>query len=178
VLTANCDQFKAFKETDVATAPANGYFFLDDIFQRNKLQIVEELTIIESQQLRSTIKGDSSQQKNVFGLTYGMPTTARTTDPQKSIPYFKERENAIYRFFDQRRYDASVLSLKRLIVQYPSLYYNMKLTELLLKLYEKLELYGFIYSETNWLLLVQKDGDFGSSLKSWNDFAKQKLIKR
>jgi hypothetical protein len=178
VFTQDIVQFKAFKETNVVDAPSNGYFFLDDIFPRNKMQLVEELTLIEAQQLRSTIKGDSSQQKNVIGLTYGLPSNLKIPDPSQSIPNFKERENAIYWFYDQQRYDAAVLSLKRLIIQFPSLYYNLKFTELLLKLYDKLELYGFLYSETSWLMTIQKDGELGTSIKHWNDFAKQKLTNR
>jgi hypothetical protein len=178
VLTGPGAYFKAFKETETVEAPANAYFFLDDIFPRNKVQVVEELTLIESQQLRSTIKGDSTKQKNVLGLTYGNPLPSKTPDPGVAIPHFKERENAVNRFYEQKRYDAAILSLKRMILQFPSLYYNIKYTDLLLKLYEKLELFGFIYSETNWLMQIQKDNDFNSSMKQWNDLAKQKLTKR
>jgi hypothetical protein len=178
VLTSEGVQFKVFKGADVAEGPSNGYFFLDDVFPRKKIQIVEELTIIESQQLRSTSKGDSLNQKNIYGLTYGLPSTKKISDPSSTIPHFKEWENAVNWFYEQKRYDAAVLSLKRLVVQFPSLYYNIKFTDLLMKLYEKLELYGFIYSETNWLIAIQKEGDSGVTLKKWNELAKQKLTNR
>jgi hypothetical protein len=176
VLTKDGTVFRIFKETEVLQAPASGYFFLTDIFLRDRMQVVEELTSIEAQQLPSSIKSDTTNEKRVVGLTYGIPANRTSSEPP--IPYFMERTNAIKWFYEQKRYDAALLSLKRTITQFPILCLNQQLTDLLCRLYDKMELYGFLYEETNRLMVVQKEGDFGPIIKQWNDLAKQKLTKR
>jgi len=176
VLTKGGAELKVFKETDVLIAPVQSHFFVSDVFPRDKMQIVEELTSIELQQLPSTIKSDSIEQKKVVGLTYGKPI--QQAPSENSIPYFNERMNAVEWFYNQQRYDAALLTLKRTMTLFPVLFLRPQMTDLLCSLYDKLELYGFLYEETNRLMVLQKEGGIGSTITLWNDIAKKKLTKR
>lgn len=175
-LTKDGTVLKIFKETEILQAPVYSYFYIADIFLRDKMQVVEELTSIEAQQLPPSIKSDTTDEKRVVGLTYGIPTSHPSSE--SPVPYFKERTNAVKWFYEQQRYDAALLSLKRTMTQFPILCLNLQLTDLLCRLYDKMELYGFLYEETNRLMVMQKEGDFGSMIMQWNDLAKKKLTKR
>jgi hypothetical protein len=175
-ITKEGSVLRVFRETDIFPVPAQGYFFIGDIFLRDKMQVVEELTSIEAQQLPPSVKSDTTGEKQIVGLTYGLPTNQTSFDPP--IPYFGERTNAIKWFYEQKRYDAALLSLKRSMTQFPKLYLNYQLADLLCKLYDKLELYGFLYEETNKLSVLRKEGDFGSMIVQWNEIAKKKLTQR
>jgi len=176
VMTKDETVLNIFKETDVLPAPANGFFFLGDLFFRDRMKVVEELTSIETQQLPSSMKSDTTEHKKIVGLTYGV-LQSHTSNPS-SIPYLKERCNTIDWFYTHSRFDAALLSLKRMMIQFPVLYLDPNLTEILCKLYDKLELYGFLYEETNRLMIVQKDGEFGTMITRWNDIAKKKITRR
>jgi hypothetical protein len=176
VLTKDQAVLNVFKETDVLSAPARGYFFLSDIFLRDRMQVVEELTAIEAQQLPPSSRPDTADEKKVVGLTYGM--MAGRTSSRPSVPYLEERINAVESFQAQKRYDAALLSLKRTMALFPALYLHPRLANMLCRLYDRLELYGFLYEETNRLMVVQKEGDFGTMIIQWNELAKNKLTKR
>ncbi len=176
VLTKEQAILKVFKETDVLSAPARGYFFLTDIFLRDRMQVVEELTAIEAQQLPRSSKPDTMDEKKTVGLTYGVMPGRSSAKP--SIPYFQERINAVESFQAQKRYDAALLSLKRTMALFPALYLDSRLANVLCRLYDSLELYGFLYEETNRLMVVQKEGEFGTLIMQWNELAKKKLTKR
>ncbi len=176
VLTKGEAELKVFNETDVLATPDQSYFFVADIFPRDKMQIVEELTSIELQQLPSNNKTDSTEQKKVVGLTYGKPLGGAASE--NAIPYFEERLNAVEWFYNQQRFDAALLTLKRTMTLFPVLFLRPQITGLLCSLYDKLELYGFLYEETNRLMVVQKEGELGSMVTTWNDLAKKKLTKR
>lgn len=176
VLTKDQAVLKVFKETDVLSSPARGYFFLSDIFLRDKMQVVEELTSIEAQQLPPSSRPDTMDEKKVVGLTYGM--MAGRAASKFSIPYLEERINAVESFQSQKRYDAALLSLKRTMALFPVMYLDSRFANLLCRLYDSLELYGFLYEETNRLMVVQKEGEFGTMIVQWNELAKNKLTKR
>ncbi len=176
VLTKDRAVLNVFKETDVLPAPARGYFFLADIFLRDRMQVVEELTAIEAQQLPPSSRPDTLDEKKVVGLTYGV--MAARTSPKPSIPYLEERMNAVESFHAKKRYDAALLSLKRTMAQFPAIYLDTRCANLLCRLYDDLELYGFLYEETNRLMVVQKEGEFGTMIVRWNELAKKKLTKR
>jgi hypothetical protein len=176
VLTKDQAVLRVFKETDVLSAPAGGYFFLADIFLRDRMQVVEELTAIEAQQLPPSSRPDTADEKKVVGLTYGVMAGRASSRP--SIPYLEERIKAVESFQAQKRYDAALLSLKRTMALFPALYLHSRLASLLCRLYDSLELYGFLYEETNRLMVVQKEGDFGTMIIQWNELAKNKLTKR
>jgi hypothetical protein len=176
VLTKDQAVLKIFKETDVLSTPAGGYFFIADIFSRDRMQVVEELTAIEAQQLPPSSRPDTMDGKKVVGLTYGAMSTHASSRP--SIPYLEERINAVESFQAQKRYDAALLSLKRTMSLFPALYLESRYADLLCRLYDSLELYGFLYEETNRLMVVQRQGEFGTMIAQWNELAKKKLTKR
>ncbi len=176
VLTKDQTVLNVFKETDVLAAPARGYFFIADIFLRDRMQVVEELTAIEAQQLPPSSRPDTLDEKKVIGLTYGVMAVRTSSKP--SIPYLEERMNAVESFQAKKRYDAALLSLKRTMAQFPALYLDQRFANLLCRLYDDLELYGFLYEETNRLMVVQKEGEFGTMIVQWNELAKKKLTKR
>ncbi|NUM82406.1 hypothetical protein HUU42_16550 [bacterium] len=173
VLTKERTELKLYKETDVYNTPDHGYFFLEDVVLKSKNDLVGALTQIEGEQLPS-MKVDSGGKQSV-GLTYGFPGAEKTS---VNIPFFEERLNAIRWFYNQKRYDAALLSLKRLLTRFPNQYYSASRLEMLFDLYEKAELYGFIFDETNRLMALQKNDEFGPVIVRWNEVAKKYLLKR
>lgn len=173
VLTKEQTELKLYKETDVYSTPDDGYFFLEDVLPKSKNDLVGALTQIEGEQLPS-MKADSTG-KPVIGLTYGLPGSEKTSVP---IPYMEKRLNAIRWFYNQKRYDAALLCLKRLLSRFPNQYYSVARLEMLFDLYEKMELYGFLFDETNRLMGLQKNEEFGPVIVRWNETAKKYLLKR
>ncbi|MBX7150050.1 hypothetical protein K1X84_00320 [bacterium] len=173
VLTKEQTKLKLYKETDVYDTPDRGYFFLEDVVPKNRSDLVGVLTQIEGEQLPS-MKVDSVS-KQAVGLTYGFPGSEKTS---VAIPYLDERLNAIRWFYNQKRYDAALLSLKRFLSRFPNQYYSSSRLEMLFDLYEKTELYGFLFDETNRLMALQKNEEFGPVIVRWNETAKKYLLKR
>ncbi len=173
ILTSNNANIQIFKETEIYDTPGNGYFFISDILKRSTTELVEEITLMEAQQLRVLDKNDSIK-NNVIGLTYGQNPIS-VVDRSKYVPYYKERESAVKWFYNTKRFDAALLSLKRTVMQYPILYDDKDLIELLFKLYDINGLYGFLYNETTWLLKTSKNATPENELQKWNNIARKKL---
>ncbi|HMV27688.1 MAG TPA: hypothetical protein PKA26_12485, partial [bacterium] len=93
----------------------------------------------------------------------------------QSVPYLSERMRAI-RWFEEHQYaETALLSLKRLISKFPSLYFEPSNFDRLCSLYMKLGLYGFLFDETNRFMTLKRDDEFGQMVIRWNETAKKKL---
>lgn len=171
VLTKADATLKIYRETDVYDAPAGGYFYIEDMFVNNKRDLVSAITRIEAEQLPSQPVERTNDQK--FGLTYGRVNETRAEN--QSVPYLTERMRAIYWFEEHQYAETALLSLKRLISKFPSLYFEPSNFDRLCSLYMKLGLYGFLFDETNRFMTLKRDDEFGQMVIRWNETAKKKL---
>lgn len=176
LLTKSRSSVKLFHATDVYIIPENCYVFVDDVITKNKSAVVAELTRIEAEQLpNSNGEKDSTRTQDV-GLTYGKRTPASTD--AVSVPYKNERLNMVAAFLQMNRGDGAVLTLKRMMTKYPSLYLEQSLVEQLFSLYEQQGLDGFLFDESTRLLSLYRNNDFSVKIVQWNKRAKQRLSDR
>lgn len=174
LLTKANSKLSVFRETAVYETPSEGYFFAEDVFTKTRNELVSALVRIETSQLPAG--AHPSPEKPVLGLTYGKEKLKEGT--QQEIPFLKERQNAILWFSKQKKFDSALLSIKRLMVKYPELYKNQDQVNLLLSLYEKLELYGYLYDETSRLMTQKTADSFDQMVIKWNEVAKKQLTGR
>lgn len=171
VLTKAGAMLKIYRETDVYDTPAEAYFYIEDLFVNNKRDLVSAITRIEAEQLPSQ-PVERSNEKN-FGLTYGRANESGMEN--QSVPYLAERMHAIQWFEAHQYSETALLSLKRLITKFPSLYFEPSNFDRLCSLYMKLNLYGFLFDETNRFMTLKRDDEFGRMVIRWNETAKKKL---
>ncbi len=177
MLTKKGAKAMLFKETEVYALPESAYFFIEDVLPKSRVEIVAALTQIEAEQLpKSTREG--RERKLPIGLTYGENPVDTTSSNTAAIPYLNERLNAIQYFLNSGRYDAALLSQKRLLTKFPVLYQDALQAERLFMLYDKLELYGFLNDETRRLLSIKRSTEFDKMVERWNSIAKTKLLNR
>lgn len=174
LLTKPDSKLIVFRETTVYETPADGYFFAEDLFSKTRNELVSALVRIETSQLPAG--SPPSSDKPVVGLTYGKEKELETKNDE--VPFLKERQNAIIWFSKQKKYDSALLSIKRLMVKYPKLYKNQDQVNVLLSLYEKLELYGYLYDESSRLMTQKTADEFDQMVIKWNDVAKKQLTGR
>jgi hypothetical protein len=167
-------QVTFFKETDSYLMQGAGYVYIEDVYPKVKTELVAALTRIEAAELPPN---PSEKEKKVrpLGVSYGEPRVDTTGSGE--VPYFTERQQTIEQFLKQNRPDAALLTLKRMMTKYPSLYQNKNYVDLLMQLYDKLELYGLMGDETRRLLAVKQSSEISSITLRWNEIAKQKLTK-
>jgi hypothetical protein len=163
-----------FKETDVYQLPDDAYFYVEDLFQRDRVQIVAALTQIEAEQLPVNTTEPGEKRPKVIGLTYGVSETGQLQP--EAIPLETERLKAVEWFYGQKRYDASLLTLKRMMTKFPSLYMREFYVERLLTLYDHLRLYGFLLDESNRLTGIRQSESFTRIVTDWHKRAKEKLV--
>lgn len=174
LLTKPDSKLLVFRETTVSETPANGYFFAEDLFPKTRNELVSALVRIETSQLPAGTQPGTD--KPVVGLTYGKEKEPGSQNPE--IPFLSERLNAVSWFTKQKKYDSALLSIKRILIKYPDLYKNPDLVNGLLELYEKLELYGYLYDESSRLMTKKTAASFDQMVLKWNDLAKKKLTGR
>ncbi len=177
MLTKEGAKATLFKETDVHILPETAYFFIEDVLPKSRVEIVAALTQIEAEQLPKSTR-ETRERKMPIGLTYGESAVDTTSSNTADIPYLNERQNAIQYFLHHGRYDAALLSQKRLLTKFPTLYQDAQQTERLFMLYDKLELYGFLNDETRRLLSIKRSTEFDKMVEKWNSVAKAKLLNR
>lgn len=170
ILTKDSTDCQVFKNTDAHELPPDAYFFLADIFPRDRNEIVSALTQIEAEQLPNPKK--DQDEKRILGLIYGRQVSAAQIESR--VPFEKARQNAINWFVASENHSAALLSLKRMLCKFPNTYLNPEYTNLLLKLYDRLELYGFLIEESRFLLNIQEK-EFHLMVKSWYEIAQKKL---
>jgi hypothetical protein len=175
VLTQEATQARLFKETDAVDLPPGAYFYLDDALPKTRVGVVAALTRIEAAQLPATIQAPDDASRPV-GLTYG--TAADTTTTSTAIPHREARAQAIRWFLDRERYEAALLSLKRMMTRFPSLYTQQAYVEQLLQLYDRLALHGFLLDESERLLTVRASEPFTRMVHDWHETAKTHLLHR
>ncbi len=168
-------RLRLFKEAEVYDVPSPGYFFVEDVAHKDRLEVVAALTRIEAAQLPAPAARPASQQARRIGVTYGQPPGA--TMRGGTIPYQTERAAAIAWFYEQGRLDAALLSLKRMMARYPSLYLDLAYVKQLLYCYEKLELFGFLLDETKRLMEAGVSADYEQTIEHWHDLATQRLLR-
>ena len=172
LLTKPDTQVQLFKETEVINVPTDAYFYIQDALPKQQTAVVAALTRIQAEQLPASPQRRSP--KRVLGLTYGTPENH--TDETAKVPYERERYGAVQWFYEQGRHDAALLSLKRMMTKFPSLYKHRPYVDQLLELYSQLELYGFLHDESRQLMQFNISDDFDQMVIEWNDLAKQKLL--
>jgi hypothetical protein len=175
LMTKENARVSLFKETDVFIIAESAYCFIEDAIAKTKAEVVSALTQIEAAELPA-LQSEPKDKKKTVGLTYG--ATPNEADAASKIPYLKERENAVQWFYAQNQFDAALLSHKRMMVKFPALYQSATAVELLLQLYDKLELYGFLGDETRRLMAVQKSAELSQIVVKWSETAKIKLAKQ
>ena len=168
-------RLRLFKEAEVYDLPSPGYFFVEDVPHKGRVEVVAALTRIEAAQLPAPAAKPASQQARRIGVTYGKPPG--TTVGGGAIPYKAERAAAIAWFYEQGRLDAALLSIKRMMTRYPSLYLDLAYVKQLLHCYEQLELYGFLLDETKRLMDVEVSANYEQTIEHWHTLATQKLLR-
>lgn len=176
VLTKAAAKARLFKETEDYVLPESSYFFAEDVIPKSRVEVVAALTQIEAEQLPRTTR--EPRERKPIGLTYGEPAPDTVNSQADAIPYFAERRTAIRYFIDAKRYDAALLSQKRLLTKFPALYQDANEVERLFMLYDKLELYGFLNDETRRLMAIKRSTEFDKMLEQWHQLAKTKLLNR
>lgn len=170
LLTGESADATIFRETETYHLPPNAYFFINDIFHRNRLEVIGALARIEAQQLPTNVAPDSQK---VIGLTFG---NSQLSGDEGDIPHENERRNAIIGFISQNNYAAALLSLKRMLTRYPSAYLSRNYAEQLFVLYDSLQLYGLLLDETKLLLQIDTSKDFHQKFQEWHDYTQKKLL--
>ncbi len=176
VMTTEGSRATIFQETSVYELPPHGYFFVDDIFSRNRIELVGALTRIEAELLPVKDHRSNEDQPKPVGLIYG----EQPKDPagNGNIPFEIERGNAIQRFITHGRYDAALLCLKRMVARYPQAYLNQSYVDQLFKLYEWFDLAGFLLEESTLLLEIKKSESYQQIVEHWNDLARKRIRSR
>ena len=174
LITKTNTQASIFKNTDVYELPQDAYFFVHDIFQKSRMEIVSSLTQIEAGQLPDNTNEPGEKTTKAFGLTYGRP---QEQEPSTDVvPNERERLNAVNWFYEHNQSHAALLSLKRMMTKFPLLYLKESYVERLLTLYKELLLYGFLLDESSRLLALKKSKTFNEMLSGWHQLAKKKLL--
>lgn len=170
LLTKDSTTASIYKETDQYNLPSNSYFFGNDLFNRNRLEIVSALTHIEAEQLP---ENNSKTNNKVIGLIYGKPTINK--DNKTTIPFEVERINAVKWFVNNNYYSAALLSLKRMFIRYPQAYSSKLYVEQLFSLYDWFRLYGLLREEIEILSNVKKSPDCENTIKKWDKIIHARL---
>ena len=167
-------RLRLFKEAEVYELPSSAYFYVEDVPRKRRVEVVAALTRIEAAQLPASTAKPASQQARRIGVTYGKPPGE--TQPGGAIPYEAERAAAVAWFYEHDRLDAALLSLKRMMTRYPSLYLDLSYVKQLLYFYERLELYGFLWDETKRLMGGEVSPHYEQTIGHWHNLATQKLL--
>lgn len=150
--------------------PPDAYFYLDDALPRTRVDLVSALTRIEVSQLPRTDTVRAAPRP--LGLIYGKPPAAGAAPP---APYEAARRHAVVWFYEQGRYDAALLALKRFLVRFPHYYADETVVARLLELYERLALYGHLWDETSRLMVVPVSESYDRMVHRFNDVARTRL---
>ena len=164
-----------FRETTSYELPPSSYFFVEDVFQKSRVELVAALTRIEAEQLPVNTYEPGEENRRPLGLIYG---ESREASPAEgTIVFEREREQTVTWFIAQGRHAAALLCMKRAMTKFPALYLRQAYAEQLLWLYNRLELYGFLLEESSRLLALQSSEAFQQTVKAWNETAKRKLVR-
>ncbi len=170
ILTKDSTVATIFKDAESYEIPSDSYFFGNDIFELNRLEIVSALTFIEAEQLPETEKKDSTK---TIGLIYG--NQSQSNETEMTIPFEKERKNAIAWFVNNNYYSAALLSLKRIVSRYPNAYLDINYMEQLFYLYDWFGLHGFLREEADMLLKLESKNEYKNRVHKWHEIAMEKL---
>lgn len=161
-----------FKETEAYPLPEKTCCYIEDVLPKSRMEVVSALARIEVAELPSQpIK--TEQNSRPIGVAYGEANLTQNADV--TIPNFLERQAAVKFFIEQERYDAALLSQKRLMTKFPTTYQTPSQVEILFSLYDKLELYGFLSDETRRLSVIAKSNELNNIILKWSEAAKKKL---
>ena len=122
-----------FRETAAYPLPADAYFYVEDAFEKSRVEIVAALTRIEAAQLPVNIQAPDDQRQKTLGLTYGEKKPANESTGE--VPHEAARHRAIRWFVEHEQPHAALLSLKRMLTKFPSLYAKQQYVDQLLFFY-------------------------------------------
>lgn len=164
------------KGTELYPLPPDAYFYVNDIFKRNRIEVVAALTQIEAEQLPENITEPNHDNNKPVGLTYGelQGETAERSD----IPHEKQRMNAANWFYLREQFDAALLTLKRVLTRFPALWLRENEADKLFFLYDKFQLYGFLLNDSSRLLTMKHPENLDKVVRSWYQKAEQSLSAR
>lgn len=165
-----------FRATESYDVPAGAYFFIGDVFPRSRVQLVDALTRIEASQLPGPAPDERTGERTL-GLTYGARPTP-TSANNVSVPHEAERRRAVAFFYEHGRYDAALLTLKRSMNKFPDLYADEDRVQLLMDLYARFRLYGFLLDECDRLMDAPHSEPFAQLLRDWHATAREALALR
>lgn len=174
LLTKTGARATIFKETTGYELPSAAYFFGEDLFYKNRVEIVAALTRIEAEQLPVNTSEPGQENSKTLGLTYG--EVKEEAGKFKSIPHEQERYRAVKWFMKNGQNDAALLSLKRTMTKFPALYLKLHYVEQLFSLYHLLELNGFLLEESKRLLAIRQSEAFRKTVRNWHEVAKKELV--
>ena len=165
VLTHDSSTTVLYHQTDVYPLPPNSYTYLQDVLNIHRSDLVKKLTQIEAEQLPIPDNDDISSRR--LGVTYGK-NLGNSSGGNYSIPYLTERLNAIHWYLKHDRVEVSLLLLKRVMTKYPVLYKEPDKFDLLCSLYDQLNLYGFLYNETQKVIQMNISQELKNLAVSWS----------
>lgn len=170
VITKDSTIATIFRDAEAYELPPNSYFFIEDIFDRTRLEIISTLIRIDAEQLPSQLAPEESKK---IGLVYGAPREHLTSG---EIPYENERKNAFQWFINHKKYGPALLSLKRMMSRYPQAYLNQNYLEQLFYLYDWFNLYGFLLEETKLLLNDEASRPNKVTIEKWFEYVQKKIM--
>ncbi|MCB0278882.1 MAG: hypothetical protein KDD94_05235 [Calditrichaeota bacterium] len=169
IIKDNSD-IELFRETEVISITEATYFFLADAFVNSKYDIMLRLARIEAEQFPLPEKNN---QKRQAGLIYG--ANAKTEIKTNDIPNIAERKNAVEFFIKTNHYASALLSQKRMMSKFPSLYSDPEQVNRLFILYDYHQLNENIYEESKRLLNSDNSDDLAKLIKKYHTDARLKL---
>jgi hypothetical protein len=175
LLTKERSAVNIFHATEMYPVGEEWYLFIEDIIPKTRSQVVAELTRIEAEQLPNSEQRSDSLGSIPAGLTYGKMKEPASVS---KVPFLKQRMNTVNGSTAAGRNDAAVLTMKRMMAKYPSLYFDRAMVDRLFGLYEALELDGFLFDESSRLMGMTANADFSRQLSEWNTSAKNRLAQR
>lgn len=173
LLTGEEAEATLFRATESFDVPSGSYVFVDDVFPKSRMELVDALTRIEAAQLPGRGPAEAEPDRPL-GLTYGSPSQSASTTSGE-VPYEAERRRTVAHFYALDRFDAALLSLKRSMTKFPELYEDDATVELLLDLYGRFQLYGFMLDECDRLLNRPQAEPVAAVLQHWRDIAEEAL---
>ena len=174
VLTGPETRALLFRATETYELPAGAYLFVEDVFPKTRMEIIDALTRIEAAQLPAAPRREREAARPL-GLTYGAP--ARAAHAGGQVPFLHQRRAAVRHFYARERYDAALLMLKRSLHKFPDLYGDEDDLRLLLDLYARFGLHGFLLDECERLLEAPPTEAHAELLRRWRTVAREALAR-
>lgn len=173
VLTKENSEIVVYENENTVTVSSNMYVYLNDLFIKNDTDLLSKITKIQMDQLPSSKNGTKNKKREI-GLTFG---EIKASKEAADILHLQERINAINHFDKSQLKRSSLLTLKRLMTKYPSLYLDYEYTKKLFDYYEEFNLKGVLFDESLALKQLNTDDKLKIFINDSHDKVKNELIR-